>query len=673
MIDLSVIIPVHNGEKYLEATVRKLLGVKLFSFEVIIVDDHSTDGTLAVAEKLAQEDNSISFHALSESSGKSAARNLGISVAKGRYVAFLDVADNFVDMVLGAVQTAVELEVDVLHTPGYFVSVAEQYIHFENVRQVRHVSEFSIGQDRASIVEGSPGEVIGYFLKNDFHWISYGKLYRREFLLEHDIRFPEDMNLAEGMFFLLPCLLHAKKYALYSKGIYIHNETGSSSMEYPSAEEALRALVENTARGLVRMEEFFRGLPSQEMLPLAKIRFCNQMDKFIGPISMKSPGAWEKLIQEGKLLLRDAWYLTRHLAGWHQILSEKQGLLAERQQLQVALTSAEAMIDRTMKAPRILVLASIYTMLLCTLLFRDWDKSIFVCGGGVPSSIVQNLRNLGIQCYGDGDGKIFDDEATLHCLSGYARRNNIPIYGNDDTPEATRFIEQDFIVVEDGNANYYPEVMEKQENVKRITTSGELYMPFGFSRFVKRVLLTGKHPIPDVLKEKTELFRIQDLWNKKTQREQDKILKLYSFPRKELEQQLRKGRDCLLLGSDNSGKGYCKEEQELAMYRDMIEPYGQKRIIVKPHHQNKTDFQKHFPDCYVLPKQFPVDLMKLLKLKLHRVIGADSSALSNVFPPQIIEDRIDLMRKYGIPVSTDSRGDSNGQPENEKEEARTEG
>ena len=391
------------------------------------------------------------------------------------------------------------------------------------------------------------------------------------------------------------------------------------------------------------------------MLPLAKTRFCEQMDESIGPISLKKPEAWGKVMREEKPLFRDSWWLARHLSGLYQNLADKRGLLAGQQRQHAALTTAEKFIDDSVKTPAILVLAPVYTMLLCVLYLRDWDKSIFVCGGGMPSNIVQNLRNLGVRCYGEGDGKIFDDEATLQCLSGYARRNHIPIYGNDDTPEATRFIEQDFTVVEDGNANYSPELMEKQENVRRITTSGEQYMPFGFNRFVKRVLLTGKHPIPDILKDKAEMIRMQDLWDRKTQKEQEKILRLFAFPIKEVERRLKKGTDCLLLGSDNAGKGICKEEQEIAMYRDMMEPYGQKCFMIKPHHQNKVDLAKYFPDCYILPKEFPVDLMKLLRLKLRRVVGADSSALSNLFPSKIVEDRVDLMRKHGIPVSTDSQ------------------
>ena len=308
-----------------------------------------------------------------------------------------------------------------------------------------------------------------------------------------------------------------------------------------------------------------------------------------------------------------------------------------------------------MKTPRIILVASIYTMLLCMLYFRDWDKSIFVCCGGVPGVVIENLRKMGILCYGQGNGKFIVDVNTLQCLARYAQRNHIPIYGNDDAPEASQFIEHDFIVVEDGTANYQPEGVMERKNVKRIATNGEAYVPFGFSRFVKHILLTGKQPIPSLVKEKVELIHPQRLWNQKTEKEQEKILKAYAFPRKEIQKEMKRGRDFLLIGIPHSRLGICTEEQEIALYRDIMEPYGQKRVIIKPHHQSKIDFLKYFPDCFVLPKSFPVDLVKLMGLKFHRVIGADSSVLYNVFPKRIVEDRKDLMEKNGIPrINIDS-------------------
>lgn len=645
--DLSVIIPVFNGEKELERCVKTLFGIKDISYEVIIINDCSTDGTPEVAERMSQNP-AVSWHSLQEHAGQSAARNMGISRARGRWVIFLDVDDLLLPAVTEAVRLADDMKADVLHMKGHLVPIADRHIHFDDTTQLCLMQEFNLGNQPVLISETSSTRV-ETFLRLGILWNPVGKLYRREFLLKHDIRFPEDMHLVEGMFFQLPCVLHAERYAVAPYAVYLRYETESSLLKRKRTGEDLREVLENEARGLKRLEEFFHEMPSQEFLPLAKDRFCAQMDQVIGPISLAEPEIWGKIGQEGISLFQDPWWLSRHLGGMYRDSTEKQALATGQQQQKNAVAATEELLDMALKAPRIIVVASVYTMYLCTLYFRDWDKSIFVCAGGIPSSIVQNIRKLGILCYGKGDGFFINDDNAMRCLVRYAKRNHIPIYGNDDPPEAGYFIDMDFTVVEDGTANYQPEGVMKQKHVKRIAPNGEQYVPFGFSHFVKHVLLTGKQAIPDILKKKAERINTQKLWDQKNQREQDKILALYSFPRKEIEQQLRKGRDCLLIGIPHSAIGLCKEEQEIAMYRDMMEPYGQKRFLIKPHHQNKIDFEKYFPDCYVLPKHFPIDLAKLLGLKFHRVVGADSSALYRLFPPKIVEDRKDLMEKNGVP------------------------
>ena len=652
--DLSVVIPVFNGEEHLDTIVQGLLCHKGMTFEIILVDDCSTDSTFSIAEKFAQNPI-VHTYRLPEHKGQSAAKNFGISVARGEYITFLDANDILMDPLANAVQIAKMMKIDVLHPALHVTSVPDQFLHMSGRFMGAFMEEFPPSGDRAVRMELTPTEIIKYFLEHNIRWTHHGKIYRREFLLENNIQFQEDMQLAEGMFFFLSCILKAEGYASYPFALYFFRNVGASLFHRKRAEEDLWGLLEVEKQGLERLETILHDQPYQELLPLVKERFCAQMDQIIEPISLESPEIWEATIREENPLCREPWWVARHLAGWHQVSVEKRLLQKENQLQQKLMSATNEILDEVLKVPRIIVIASIYTMLLCMLYFRDWDKSIFVCCGGVPSPVIRNLRNQKVLCYGKGDGKFVNDVNILQCLARYAERNHIPIYGNDDSPEAVYFIEHDFLVVEDGNANYFPELIEKQENSRRITPAGESYLPFGFNRFVKRVLLTGKHPIPDILKDKAEMIRMQDLWDRKTQKEQEKILRLFAFPIKEVERRLKKGTDCLLLGSDNAGKGICKEEQEIAMYRDMMEPYGQKCFMIKPHHQNKVDLAKYFPDCYILPKEFPVDLMKLLRLKLRRVVGAESSALSNLFPSKIVEDRVDLMRKHGIPVSTDSQ------------------
>ena len=90
MVQVSVIIPAYNARQYLSATLGSLCRQTMSDFEVIVVDDGSTDGTSQIAQKFSDDRISVFVR---ENCGQSAASNFGCSVAKGRYIKFLDADD----------------------------------------------------------------------------------------------------------------------------------------------------------------------------------------------------------------------------------------------------------------------------------------------------------------------------------------------------------------------------------------------------------------------------------------------------------------------------------------------------------------------------------------------------------------------------------------------------
>lgn len=99
---LSVIIPVYNGEKYLETTLECLVTQTVENFEVIIVDDGSTDSTAEIAKKYCDEYNDF-YYIKQENKGVYAARNAGMEKAKCEYFMFLDCGDVITDGTVEAI------------------------------------------------------------------------------------------------------------------------------------------------------------------------------------------------------------------------------------------------------------------------------------------------------------------------------------------------------------------------------------------------------------------------------------------------------------------------------------------------------------------------------------------------------------------------------------------
>lgn len=92
-VDVSVIIPVYNMEQYLDETIQSVLNQELQNFEIILVNDGSTDSSAEICEKYASIDSRIHFFD-QENLGVSVARNMGLTYAKGEFVYFLDSDDS---------------------------------------------------------------------------------------------------------------------------------------------------------------------------------------------------------------------------------------------------------------------------------------------------------------------------------------------------------------------------------------------------------------------------------------------------------------------------------------------------------------------------------------------------------------------------------------------------
>lgn len=99
---MSVIIPVYNGEKYIEKTLECMVTQTVENFEVIIVDDGSTDATAEICKKYCEEYNDF-FYIYQEHAGVYAARNKGIEKARFEYLLFLDCGDVLTDGSIEAV------------------------------------------------------------------------------------------------------------------------------------------------------------------------------------------------------------------------------------------------------------------------------------------------------------------------------------------------------------------------------------------------------------------------------------------------------------------------------------------------------------------------------------------------------------------------------------------
>ena len=103
---VSIITPCYNSEKFIAETIQSVQNQTYQNWEMIIVDDGSSDQTVAIIKTLMKIDSRIHFFPLENNVGAAKARNIGINYAKGKYITFLDADDIwFTDFIANSIRT----------------------------------------------------------------------------------------------------------------------------------------------------------------------------------------------------------------------------------------------------------------------------------------------------------------------------------------------------------------------------------------------------------------------------------------------------------------------------------------------------------------------------------------------------------------------------------------
>ncbi|MET3351148.1 UNVERIFIED_ORG: glycosyltransferase involved in cell wall biosynthesis [Arthrobacter sp. UYEF1] len=110
----TVILPAYNAADFLERAVRSVMAQTDPDFELVIVDDHSTDGTLDLARRLESEFGNLTVIALPSNAGVSAARNAGLDAARGSWISFIDSDDQYLPVFLETMHSATAPDVDLV-------------------------------------------------------------------------------------------------------------------------------------------------------------------------------------------------------------------------------------------------------------------------------------------------------------------------------------------------------------------------------------------------------------------------------------------------------------------------------------------------------------------------------------------------------------------------------
>ncbi|MBR2571470.1 MAG: glycosyltransferase [Clostridia bacterium] len=244
MPKVSIIVPVYNAEATLDKCVDSILSQDYQDFELILVDDGSSDGSAGLIRGYAGRDDRV-VAVYKENTGVSDSRNRALSAASGEYVQFLDADDWITPEATGLlVRTAESSFADMVIADFYRV-VGSRVAQRSSID-----GEGLISLERyADCMAESPA---------DFYFGAiWNKLYRRQLLEKHNIRMDPNLQWCEDFIFNLEYLSHAKTIYVLHEPIYYYVRTQGSLV---SRELNLINIVRMKLSVFEYYQRFFRGI-----------------------------------------------------------------------------------------------------------------------------------------------------------------------------------------------------------------------------------------------------------------------------------------------------------------------------------------------------------------------------------------------------------------------------
>lgn len=213
MTDLvSIIVPIFNSEKYIEAIIKQILKQTYENIELILVNDGSTDNSESIVESFLN-DSRIKY--ISQTNGgPSKARNTGLKHVNGQYITFIDSDDSIApDYIEKLYNGIIEFDSDICCCGYEYIGFNEAYKHHD------FLPFGQINKDN--------------FVKNIFSGtggITWGKIYKSNILLENNIQFDENFKLCEDQLFALTAWSKSTKFCSIDYNGYIYNGKNESSL-----------------------------------------------------------------------------------------------------------------------------------------------------------------------------------------------------------------------------------------------------------------------------------------------------------------------------------------------------------------------------------------------------------------------------------------------------------
>jgi len=279
---ISIVVPIYNTERYLSRCIESVLNQSFTDFELLLIDDGSTDGSGKICDAYAEKDNRIRvFH--KENGGVSSARNLGLKEAQGEWICFVDSDDELMPNGLQIMVDGVSNEVDMVMA-GYYELMGETLL----IDTSNYGKDGIISRNDALLMMYPSGSLVymGY---------SVAKLFRRSLVLSKSLWFDDHIKIKEDTLFVVEYLCGIQNRVCYiSTPVYKYVKLPTGAMGGLSQSYNPNYLTSFEA--VVKMNRLVQNLPEIDnaLSRAAKFEVVNRIYFVIG--HMNQHNAFDKKV-----------------------------------------------------------------------------------------------------------------------------------------------------------------------------------------------------------------------------------------------------------------------------------------------------------------------------------------------------------------------------------------
>lgn len=296
MVEVSVILPFYQAESTLDDTIHSVVSQTFQDWQLILVDDGSTDEGPRIAKSWVEKDARILYFR-QDNKGRSAARNAGMDLSQGKWISFLDADDCLLEDGLASLYCFADLGYDAIF--GHDQDLTEQnyytadYLAYELLPALFDREAFIV-TNRKQFPKEFPINAV------------WGKLYSRTIIEKYNLRFEDGIKFAEDVLFNLDVLSVASRLCIVNKTVVMYNRDNLGTMrtfvlaDIDSVHKTVRVLeskYKELALDQVINKEYFDSCVSKMVMKLyyRMVYYANDVSK---PVKVFSELMQDQMIRD---------------------------------------------------------------------------------------------------------------------------------------------------------------------------------------------------------------------------------------------------------------------------------------------------------------------------------------------------------------------------------------